>query len=213
MKFKSEMLQAYFVCGTQDIGDRDLPAILNEAIAAGITAFQYRDKGESKLNDEQRYQLGVILRDICNNAQISFIVDDDVDLANKLNADGVHVGQKDERITKVVRDANPDMMIGLSCQTIEQTEIANEIDRVDYIGAGPIFSTNSKPDAVAPMGLELMEDMVNISDVPIVAIGGIDNTNLQSLKNNGAVGAAFITLVTQTDDINRSVKNVLDVFK
>ncbi|WP_337692461.1 thiamine phosphate synthase [Companilactobacillus mishanensis] len=213
MKFDSKFLRAYFVCGTQDIGDKDFPQLLETAIQSGITTFQYRDKGSSILTSAQRLDMGKRLLDICWSANIPFIVDDDVELANELHADGIHVGQKDERITKVIRDADPGMIIGLSCQTVAQVETANSISAIDYIGAGPIFSTNSKADAVPPMGLSLLQDMVQVSNVPIVAIGGITLNNLQSLQDNGSVGAAFITLITQTDNIQHSVQKVLNVFK
>nr|WP_191987456.1 thiamine phosphate synthase [Companilactobacillus baiquanensis] len=212
MKFNSEMLKAYFVCGSQDLDGQDFEKLLEKSIESGITAFQFRDKGSSTLTSQERLELGERLRDICRSEKVPFIVDDDVELANKLSADGIHVGQKDEQIKKVIAETSPDMMIGLSAQTLDQIKIANKIKRIDYIGAGPIFPTTSKPDAVDPMGLSLLNDMSHASKVPIVAIGGILKSNLRSLRDNGAVGAAFITLITQSDDIEASVKDVLNVF-
>nr|WP_300561384.1 thiamine phosphate synthase [Companilactobacillus sp.] len=212
MKFDPDMLKAYFVCGSQDLIGQDFEKLLEQCIESGITAFQYRDKGSSKLTDAQRLDLGRSLQEICKATHVPFIVDDDVRMANALNADGVHVGQKDERITKVVQEAAPGMIIGLSCQTVEQVHQANKIDRIDYIGAGPIFPTSSKNDAVAPMGLPLMKEMSQVSRVPFVAIGGIDDENVYDLKPNGAVGAAFISLVTKSNDVDRTIKNVLNAF-
>lgn len=213
MNFKKEMLKAYFVCGSQDLRpDQDFEKLLEQAIEAGITAFQYRDKAGSKLTSQQRLDLGKRLQEICKATNVPFIVDDDVELANKLSADGIHVGQKDENVIKVIKEANPNMMIGLSCQTIEQVKVANKIDGIDYIGSGPIFPTSSKADAGAPIGLPLLKEISNSSRVPIVAIGGITNENVYDLKPCGAVGAAFISLLTQSQDVPASVQNILNAF-
>lgn len=212
MQFNQDMLKAYFVCGSQDLVGQDFEKLLEQSIEAGVTAFQFRDKGASILTNQQRLELGQNLRAICKATNVPFIVDDDVKLANALKADGVHVGQKDELITKVIKEADPDMMIGLSCQTISQVQKANKIKEIDYIGAGPIFPTASKDDAVAPMGLPLMKEMAESGRVPIVAIGGITEDNVYKLKPNGAVGAAFISFVTRSQDVSASVKNVLTAF-
>lgn len=212
MKFDPKMLKAYFVCGSQDLIGQDFETLVEQSIEAGITAFQFRDKGKSVLTSAQRLDLGKSLQEICKATNVSFIVDDDVSLANELNADGIHVGQKDERIQRVIKEANSGMMIGLSAQTVEQVQIANSLPEIDYIGAGPIFPTTSKKDAVEPMGLPLMKEMAETSRVPIVAIGGINRKNIFKLKPNGAVGAAFITLITQSNNVEKSVENVLDAF-
>ncbi len=213
MKFDANILKAYFVCGSQDLDGQNFQKLLEDSIEAGVTAFQFRDKGSSTLTSAQRLDLAGRLQDICQANQVPFIIDDDVEMANTLHADGIHVGQKDEKIKKVIRETPDDMMIGLSAQTVEHIEIANQIPEIDYIGAGPIFPTVSKDDAVPPMGLPLLKEMTQLSRVPTVAIGGITDTNIYQLKPNGAVGAAFITLITQTDDIKASVENVLNAFK
>ncbi|WP_125772434.1 thiamine phosphate synthase [Companilactobacillus furfuricola] len=212
MEFKEEMLKAYFVCGSQDLVGQDFEVLLEEAIDGGITAFQYRDKAGSTLTSEQRLQLGKKLRKICRDANIPFFVDDDVELANQLQADGIHVGQKDMNIIDVVSKAAPEMIIGLSCQTIEQVKIANQVEQIDYLGSGPIVPTISKDDATAPIGLTGLQDLVNESRVPIVAIGGITDENVHQLKAAGASGAAFISLLTRSKDVSKTVNNVLDAF-
>ena len=212
MKFNPSMLKAYFVCGSQDLYGQDFEKLLGTSLEAGITAFQFRDKGNSVLTNDQRLDLATNLLEICHATNVPFIVDDDVQLAKAVGADGIHVGQKDKKIRKVIQEVDSNMIIGLSCQTVEQVRIANEFSEIDYIGAGPIFPTSSKNDAVDPMGLPLLKDMANVSHVPIAAIGGIDQQNVYRLKINGAVGAAFITLVTKSDNIDHSVETVLNAF-
>ncbi|MDT3391509.1 MAG: thiamine phosphate synthase, partial [Bacillota bacterium] len=104
LTFKTTQLQAYFVCGSQDVPGRDLVMVVKNAIAAGITAFQFRDKGAgSQLTAAQRLVTARQLRTMCQAAQIPFIVDDDVELALAVAADGIHVGQSDEQIQRVVQ--------------------------------------------------------------------------------------------------------------
>lgn len=212
MKFDARLLKAYFVCGSQDLIGQDFEKLLEESIEAGITAFQFRDKGSSTLTQAQRLDLGRSLQEICKATNVPFIVDDDVALANELQADGIHVGQKDEDIIKVIQESPREMFVGLSCQTVEQVKRANKIDGIDYIGAGPIFPTDSKNDAVAPMGLPLLKEMCQVSRYPIVAIGGIEAKNIYQLKSCGAVGAAFISLITHSNDVEKSVSMALNAF-
>lgn len=212
MEFNTDFLKAYFVCGTQDLVGQNFEKLLQNAIDAGITTFQYRDKAASTLTAPERLDLGKKLRDICSAEKVPFIVDDDVELANQLKADGIHVGQKDMNVIDVIAKADPNMIIGLSCQTIEQVKIANEIKDIDYIGAGPIFPTSSKDDAVAPIGLFGLRQLSQESRVPIVAIGGITAENVHQLQSSGASGAAFISLLTRSNDIKQTVGNVLNAF-
>lgn len=212
MEFNEQMLKAYFVCGSQDLIGQDFEKLLQEAIDSGITAFQYRDKAGSTLTQTQRIELGKNLRSICREANIPFIVDDDVELANQLKADGIHVGQKDMNIIEVISEADPNMIIGLSCQTLEQVKAANQVKQIDYLGSGPICPTISKDDATEPIGLSGLQALVNESRVPIVAIGGINEENVHQLKAAGASGAAFISLLTRSKNVQTTVKNVLDAF-
>lgn len=212
MKFQKEQLAAYFVAGSQDMVDgRQLPEVLETAIAGGITAFQYREKGPQALSGAAKLKLGGILRELCKQAKIPFIVDDDVELARQLDADGVHVGQSDEAIAKVIDEA-PDMIIGYSCHTLVQIQKANVLSAVDYIGSGPIFPTISKADADPAVGTGGLTKLVNASVKPIVAIGGISLANLDEIKATGAAGAAVISLLTRAKDIKSAATTIRQAF-
>ena len=141
LKFDPKQLGAYFVCGTQDLGGRNLETVVQTAIDAGITAYQYRDKGSSALTRPQRLDLGRRLQQRCAAANIPFIVDDDVEMALELRADGIHVGQKDDRVTAVIDRVAKNMFVGLSCSTIPEITIANE-GRIFYLDTEAIRLCN-----------------------------------------------------------------------
>lgn len=148
LKFEPTQLRAYFVCGTQDVPGQDLNVVVQTALDAGITAFQYRDKGNSQLTTAERFALGQQLRERCAQAHVPFIVDDDVELALALQADGIHVGQKDDRVTQVIQRVANQMFVGLSCSTLAEVRIANQLEGIAYLGSGPIFPTTSKTEPI-----------------------------------------------------------------
>lgn len=211
LKFNKRQLQAYFVCGTQDVPGKNLETIVQTALDAGITAYQYRDKGTSQLTAPQRLALGQRLRRRCAAAKVPFIVDDDVELALALSADGIHVGQKDDRVTTVLQRVAGKMFVGLSCSTVAEIEIANQIDGIAYIGSGPIFPTTSKADADPVVGLAGLRRLVKVSKRPIVAIGGITVQELGPVTHTGAAGSAVISMLAQSPDIEQTVNAMLAV--
>lgn len=211
MKFKPEMLKAYFVCGSQDVPEGQLVPIVEQAIKAGITAFQFRDKGSgSTLSDIDRAAIAMSLRGRCAEAGIPFFVDDNVELAKQVNADGIHVGQSDEQIQQVVNEVGDQMIVGLSCSTEDEIERANAIAGIDYYGSGPIHTTGSKADADPVIGLAGLQQLVSVSTRPIVGIGGITLDDLSDVIATGAVGSAVISLIAQSNDINGTVQAMLD---
>ncbi|PWF99769.1 thiamine phosphate synthase [Levilactobacillus bambusae] len=210
--FHPNMLRAYFICGTQDVPDYQLDAIVSEAIKAGITAFQYRDKGNSRLSSEQRLDLGQTLREKCRAVGIPFIVDDDIELAKALDADGIHVGQSDQRVEQVIAEVGDRMFVGLSCSTLAEVDQANLLDGIAYLGSGPVFPTQSKADADPVIGLDGLTDLVDDSKVPIVAIGGITEANLKQVAQTGAAGVSVISMLTQSSDMDQTVQRMLAAF-
>ncbi|GAB6092080.1 thiamine phosphate synthase [Furfurilactobacillus curtus] len=201
MKFNTKMLQAYFVAGSQDVPQgQTLPEQLSAAIAGGITAFQFREKGPRALMGAEKVALGQTLHELCRQAEIPFFVDDDVVLARTLRADGIHVGQKDQRIEQVINEL-PGLIIGYSCHTVAQINHANELTVVDYVGSGPVYPTLSKADADPALGISGLKQLLAVSKKPIVAIGGIDQNNLANVAQTGVAGAAVISMLTRADDV------------
>eukprot|EP00130_Batrachochytrium_dendrobatidis_P008508 XP_006683383.1 hypothetical protein BATDEDRAFT_93141 [Batrachochytrium dendrobatidis JAM81] len=179
--------------------------IMEEAVKAGINAFQFREKGNGCLTEEAKVELGRQLRAICHRADIPFIVNDDVKLVKILDADGIHVGQDDLPVESL-RKIFPNKIIGLSVSN--ESEVANSpIALVDYIGAGPIFDTTTKLDAKATVGLEWITTLRReFPDLPIVGIGGITIENAASVIEAGADGVSVISAITAAPDIKRAVK-------
>ncbi|WP_419713335.1 thiamine phosphate synthase [Lentilactobacillus buchneri subsp. silagei] len=215
MQFEPGMLRAYFIAGTQDVKDKSktLQEIAKQAMEAGITAFQYREKGPGSLSGAKRDEMAADLREMCSDYEIPFIVDDDVDLAIKTHADGIHVGQKDERVTKVIEAVGQSMFVGLSCDTQGQVNIANHIDGISYLGSGPVFPTGSKADADPVIGVDGLAKLVQASQLPVVAIGGITEQNIVELPQTGVAGVSVISMIAQSDDIFRTVKVMNETFE
>lgn len=199
-------LRKYFIMGSQNC-ERDPEEILREAIAAGITVFQFREKGTGSLSGEEKIQLGKRLREICRDGGIPFIINDDIELAELLDVDGIHVGQDDTDV-EVLREKFPDLYIGLSVSN--EKELANSpIHLVDYVGAGPVFATSSKEDAKKPVGIEWIQRLrKKHPELPIVAIGGINESNAHQIIEAGADGVAVISAITKSKNIIETVRNL-----
>lgn len=138
-------------------------------------------------------------------AGVVFIVNDDIDLALAVDADGVHVGQEDLPVEEVRRLVGKDMIIGLSTHSPEQARDA-EKRGADYIGVGPVFATNTKKDVCAPVGLEYVEYVVKNIKIPFVAIGGIKEHNIAEVKKRGASCFAMVTEIVGAKDIPAKIK-------
>lgn len=198
-----QQLRKYLIMGSQDC-DRDPLSILDEAIEGGITAFQFREKGEGALQGDEKYQLAAALQQRCKSAGILFIVNDDVDLFRRLNAEGIHVGQSDEHV-KGIREAHPDAVIGLSVSDLDEWE-NSPVDLVDYLGAGPVYPTTSKKDANPVSGTEWIKELKGRQpDMPVVGIGGITTENAHRVMEAGASGTAVISAITKAEDIRKAV--------
>ena len=152
MKNIQEILPLYFVAGTQDcrhLGNNptdNLLSILKQALEGGITCFQFRDKGKFSLEnspDEQR-ALAIKCRYLCRQYNVPFIVDDNVDLALEIEADGIHVGQSDTPVKTIRAKTNKPLIIGWSVNRLDEAKIGEELSEIDYFGIGPIFRLSQK---------------------------------------------------------------------
>ena len=212
--FNQTWLASYFIAGTQDVPDNQLLPVLEKALKSGISCFQFREKNPlNPLNKTQKKALAISCQNLCAAYNVPFFIDDDLSLALDIHADGIHVGQTDQRITDVIKQAAGQLSIGLSCQTLDQINAANQLSAVDYVGSGPIFPTNSKPDATVPLGIAGLSQLLAISDHPIVAIGGISETDLANLAKTTVSGVAVISLISQSTDIKQTVQSINHYFK
>ncbi|WP_279630134.1 thiamine phosphate synthase [Paenibacillus protaetiae] len=169
--------------------------VLREAIRGGITLFQYREKGAGALTGEAMLALGAELRDICRASGIPFIVNDDIELAIALDADGIHIGQDDAPADEIRRRVGEGRIVGVSAHTIEEARKAIA-DGADYLGIGPIYPTSSKDDAKPVQGTRLLEKLAaNGIRIPLVGIGGITTANAGEVMRGGADGISIISAI------------------
>ncbi|WP_242220760.1 thiamine phosphate synthase [Bacillus cereus group sp. BfR-BA-01380] len=204
----SELLQVYFIMGSNNCR-KDPLQVMKESLDGGVTLFQYREKGNGALTGEKRYAFAGELQSLCKEYNVPFIVNDDVELAIALDADGVHVGQDDENI-KIVREKMGDKIIGVSAHTIEEARFAIE-NGADYLGVGPIFQTNTKKDAKAVQGTAGLRHFRKTEiTIPIVGIGGITIENAASVIEAGADGVSVISAISLADSPCESTKKLME---
>lgn len=195
-----DQLQVYFVCGTQDTGlnKKRLLEIIEEACRGGITCFQFREKGDGTLEGQQKLELAQRLQQICAQYNVLFIINDDVELAVAINADGVHVGQDDMRL-KDVRHLVGHKVVGISIHSAEELR-KTDIVYADCVGVGPMYATSSKPDAQEPCGPERTSELqAEGLTLPCVGIGGITLDNARAVLHAGACGVAVISAIAHAE--------------
>lgn len=196
-------LQLYFIVGSTNCKE-DPEKVLLEAINGGITMFQFREKGEGALTGTGKLNLAQKLQHRCKEHAVPFIVNDDIELALALNADGVHIGQDDEDASTVRKKLGEGKIVGVSAHTLMEVKKAIA-DGADYIGAGPIYPTSTKEDAEPVKGTSLIEEVrKNGIRIPIVGIGGINEGNARAVIEAGADGVSVITAISLAEDIYKS---------
>lgn len=201
-------LQLYFVAGTPNVGEKDFLNVLESALKGGVTMFQLREKGEGALEGEALRQLAEQCQKLCSEYKVPFIVNDQVDLALEINADGVHIGQEDGEITEVRQKIGPNKILGVSTHSKVQALTAADAG-ANYIGVGPLFETTSKTNAGEAVGPELVQEVVReLPGLPIVGIGGISERKAGTVIRSGASGVAVISAITAGDDAEAATRSI-----
>jgi thiamine-phosphate pyrophosphorylase len=177
-------------------------------VEAGIDVLQYREKLKSK-SLKQIYDECCEIREITKKANIPFIINDYAEIALMVGADGIHQGQDDLPV-QAVRKIAPGMMIGCSTHSPAQAKKAIE-DGADYIGVGPIFTTQTKEDVCDAVGLSYLDHVVRTHDIPFVAIGGIKLSNLREVLSHGAKTVCLVTEIISADDIEKRIRQIRQI--
>jgi thiamine-phosphate pyrophosphorylase len=199
-----DLLRVYFIMGSNNC-QLDPKYVLEQAIKGGISLFQFREKGKAAFSGEEKYHFAKELQSICQKHMIPFIVNDDVELALALNADGVHIGQDDES-AEAVRRKMGDKIIGVSTHNLLEVEKAIA-EGADYVGIGPIYLTKTKEDAKVAQGTKLITEVRNKGiNVPIVGIGGITSDNAATVIKSGGDGVSVISAISLADDPEKSAR-------
>ena len=210
-----EKMGVYFVIGSQDCDfsfERTIE-IVREALKGGVDTLQLRDKG-SKLTAEERFELGRQMQALCREYGALFFVNDDVEMAVRLGADGVHVGQDDMHLRDVREIVGADMYIGVSTATSEEAVNAQR-DGADCIGVGAMFTTSSKADAgepIGPVAITTIRKAVG-NELPIVGIGGITRENAVLVMQAGADGVAVISAISRAESPKDAAESLQQIVR
>lgn len=193
----------YAVTDSAWLHGRTLASCVREALAGGATFVQLREKHmtTAELVEEARTILP-----ICREARVPFLIDDDVEAARLVGADGVHVGQSDTACAEARRILGPDAIVGVSAQTVEQA-VAAEQAGADYLGVGALIPTPTKPDAVDVTPEELAR-ICRAVGIPVVGIGGLHLSTVDILDGTGAAGAAVVSAIFAAEDIERDTRKL-----
>ncbi len=205
MKLCKKDLLLYAVTDRHWLKGGTLKDQVEKSIKGGVTFVQLREKD---LDEETFEKEGYEIKELCADYQVPFVINDNVELAKRVDADGVHIGQSDMGTLEARRLLGPDKIIGVSAQTVEQAKLA-EAQGADYLGVGAVFATTSKDDA-AEVSHDTLREICQAVSIPVVAIGGIGAHNVEELRNTGICGVAVISAIFAADDIEAASRNLLD---
>lgn len=208
MNCSKEDLLLYAVTDRHWLNGRSLIEVVKESLEGGVTFLQLREK---ELDDESFLKEAKELKALCREYKVPFVINDNVEIAIKTDADGVHVGQSDMEAGDVRKRLGPDKIIGVSAQTVEQAVLA-EKRGADYLGVGAVFPTGSKDDA-DDVSFETLKAICEAVSIPVVAIGGISKENAIKLKGSGICGVAVISAIYAASDIKEASAELKEVTK
>lgn len=201
----AEELLLYLVTDSRWLDDRTLDECVQQAIDGGITFLQLREKDmPSNLIAKQAERL----LPLCREAKIPLVIDDDIEAVLASGADGVHVGQSDTSCVQARCLLGPDAIVGVSAQTVEQAIAAQEAG-ADYLGVGAMFTTDTKTDVDA-VSTETLAAICKAVDIPVVAIGGIDKSNVSELEGTGIAGIAVVSAILAAKDIKAAALDLAE---
>ena len=203
MKCNKESMLLYAVTDRKWTGKKTLMEQTEEALKGGVTCVQLREKN---LDSDAFLEEAIEMRELCHSYGAMFIINDNVEIAVKSNADGVHVGQSDMQATEVRKLVGDDMIIGVSAHSVREALEAEKAG-ADYLGVGAAFATDTKSDAnnISHETIKAICDTVNI---PVVAIGGISKENISELKGTGVDGVALVSAIYSADDIEKECRTL-----
>lgn len=208
MKCDKKDLLLYAVTDRRWLGGRRLADQVEEALKGGVTFVQLREKD---LDEERFLEEAREIKELCGRYQVPFVINDNVDIAQAVDADGVHVGQSDMEAGDVRARLGQDKIIGVSAQTVEQALLA-ESRGADYLGVGAVFATGSKADA-SEVDHETVKAICQAVHIPVIAIGGITRENVGALAGTGVCGAAVISAIFAQEDVEEGTRKLKEAVR
>ena len=208
MKCDKKDLLLYAVTDRRWLGGRRLADQVEEALKGGVTFVQLREKD---LDEERFLEEAREIKELCGRYQVPFVINDNVDIAQAVDADGVHVGQSDMEAGDVRARLGQDKIIGVSAQTVEQALLA-ESRGADYLGVGAVFATGSKADA-SEVDHETVKAICQAVHIPVIAIGGITGENVGALTGTGVCGVAVISAIFAQEDVEEETRKLKEAVR
>lgn len=208
MEFSPSNLLLYAVTDRAWIGKKTLLEQIEEVLRGGVTLLQLREKN---LPEEEFLKEAIQVKELCHRYNVPLIINDNVDVAEKSGADGVHVGIEDAPVAEIRRRMGPDFIIGATAKTVEQAVFA-ERSGADYLGVGAVYPSPTKKNAIRITKEQLLEICSAVS-IPAVAIGGITAENLPSLAGSGIAGAAVVSAVFGAENPETAARQLKEILK
>ena len=208
MKCDKDNLLLYAVTDRSWLNGQTLYEQVEQALEGGATFVQLREK---ELDEEHFLEEAREIKELCRKYNVPFVINDNVDIALAMDADGVHVGQSDMEAGDVRAKLGPDKIIGVSAQTVEQALLAQSRG-ADYLGVGAVFPTGSKADA-SEVSHETLRKICEAVDIPVIAIGGIGKDNVKELSGSGICGIAVISAIFAQKDIKAATEELKEAVR
>ena len=208
MKCDKKGLLLYAVTDRSWLNGETLYSQVEKALQGGATFIQLREKN---LDQDHFMEEALELKKLCAAYHVPFVINDNVEIAAKMDADGVHVGQSDMEAGDVRAKLGPDKIIGVSAQTVEQAILAEQRG-ADYLGVGAMYPTGTKKDATA-VTPEALSAICQAVDIPVVAIGGINKDRIEPLKGTGVDGVAVVSAIFAAEDIEKATRELKEAVR
>lgn len=201
MKCDKNSMLLYAVTDRAWTGKQSLYEQVESALKGGVTCVQLREK---ELDEETFLKEAVEISELCKRYGVPFFINDNVEIAIKCHADGIHVGQEDMEAARVRQRVGEEMMIGVSVHSVEEALEAVK-NGADCLGVGSMFATSTKKD-VSVLPKEVLRDICHAVDIPVVAIGGIGKSNISELAGTGMDGVALVSAIFSAEDIENECR-------
>ena len=207
MKPKNIDYSLYLVTDRGLARGRSTLDIVKAAVSGGVTCVQLREKDCSTL---EFIEQALAIKNFLEEREVSLVINDRLDVALAVAADGVHLGQSDMPLEMARKIAGPSMLIGISAESV-QDAVEAEKGGADYLGVSPIYATPTKTDTVPPLGLEGLREIRKRVEIPLVGIGGLNKSNAAEVIRNGADGVAVVSAIVAADDPGTAAMNLKQI--
>lgn len=204
MKCIKDVVKLYAITDRTKFDDATFYEKVEQSLIGGVTCIQLREK---QCDEKTFLDIAFKIKEMCKKYDVPLVINDNVDIAIKCGADGVHIGQDDIEINDALKKINANIFLGVSVQTVEQAKYAQN-KGANYLGVGAIFDTTTKNDAKT-VPIETLTNICKAVSIPVVAIGGIDTNNMHLLNNSGIKGVALSSAIYSKSDIIKQCKELL----